>query len=209
MPRRAIQVYSTHLGIPKLVHFTKAENLPMILRYGLYPLSRLHEIGARPVVNDQLRLDGHPDSSSTSIAFPNCQMFYRYRQENLATEWVVMSFAPEVLWDKNVGFCKHNAADGRISAIPQATLQEPQSFYDMYSEIPGLQTRAQQRLRAYDPTDVQAEVLVFDIIEPRYIIAVDFNNLNTRNTYIGQLGGIPGRLFGTNAGCFGTRGFNR
>lgn len=209
MPKRAIQTYSTHLGIPRLVHFTKAENLPMILRHGLYPLSRLNEIGAQPVVNDQLRLDGHPDSSSISIAFPNCQMFYRYRQENVTTEWIVMSLAPEVLWDKNVGFCKHNAADGRISAIPQATLQEPQSFYDMYNEIPNWQTRAEQRLRAYDPTDVQAEVLVFDIIEPRYIIAVDFNSLATRNTYMGQLGTIPGRLCGTNTGCFGTRSYNR
>ena len=39
----------------------------------------------------------------------------------------------------------------------------------MFEEIDGLPARSEERLKSFDPTDVQAEVLVFDVIEPAYI----------------------------------------
>jgi len=63
-------------------HFTRANNLPDIIKHGIYPISRIAEIGVTPEINDELRLDGRLDGISLSIAFPNSRMFYKYRQEN-------------------------------------------------------------------------------------------------------------------------------
>ncbi len=90
MPQQAIQAHARRIRVPYLVHFTRVANLPSILQHGLYPVSRTAEVGVAPVVNDELRLDGHRNATSLSIAFPNYRMFWKYRQENVGVDWVVL-----------------------------------------------------------------------------------------------------------------------
>ncbi|MGI2153096.1 hypothetical protein ACROAK_09440 [Shewanella oncorhynchi] len=66
------------LQIPGLVHFTQLANLEGILTNGLLSRERVEGIAE---INDELRLDGRRNYISTSISFPNCKMFYRYRQQ--------------------------------------------------------------------------------------------------------------------------------
>lgn len=114
MPRQAIQAHATAIQVPCLLHFTRVVNLPSIMQHGLFPVSRTAEIGVAPVINDELRLDGHQDGTSLSIAFPNYRMFWKYRQDNVGVDWVVLGIHPSVLWTKDCAFCRHNAADARI-----------------------------------------------------------------------------------------------
>lgn len=79
-----------------------------------------------------------------------------------------------MLWELDCLFCKHNAADARISCLPEALLRSADAFRSMYDEHIGLQSRAEQKLRAYDPTDLQAEVLIKNHVPPRYIVGVVF-----------------------------------
>ncbi|KAB2520379.1 DUF4433 domain-containing protein [Pseudomonas sp. GXM4] len=198
MPRQAFQTQSQALQIPFLVHFTRTVNLPSILQHGLYPISRKDEIGVNPQINDELRLDGHLDGTSLSISFPNYRMFYKYRQDNPDVDWVVLGLDASVLWQKNCAFCCHNAADGRISRQALEDLQTINAMQGMFAEIADYPSRTDQRLRAYDPTDAQAEVLVFDVIEPELILGIAFENdaaLNanrhlcgTRNLKVNQAG---------------------
>lgn len=183
MPRQAIRTHATNIEVPWLLHFTRAENLPSIMQHGLYPISRVGEIGITPQVNDQLRLDGHLDGTSLSIAFPNYRMFWKCRQDNEGVEWVVLAIKRSVLWLKDCAFCRHNAADTRISSQPLEQLKTPAAFAGMFDEIDGVQSRQEQRLNLCDPTDGQAEVLVFDIIEPNLIFAAVFENTATLDKY--------------------------
>jgi hypothetical protein len=77
----------------------------------------------------------------------------------------------------------------------------------MFEQIDGIPTREQQRLREYDPTDVQAEVLVFDVIEPKYIGAMQFQTDAQKEQYAAILGGrqalVGARRF------FSARSYNR
>ena len=209
MPKQAIQAFTNERKIPYLMHFTRAPNLPLIMKYGLYPIGRVHEIGITPQINDQLRLDGHRSSTSLSIAFPNCRMLWKYRMENEGIYWAILVLDPSILWTKTCAFCRHNAADGRISNQPIASLMTPQAFSGMFDEIDGLASRDEQKLKLCDPTDVQAEVLVFDVIEPHYIIGVVFETNKTRDAYTPHLGDRKTYVHPNNKGVFATRKYAR
>ncbi len=209
MPRQAIQAHATAIKVPCLLHFTRVVNLPSIMQHGLLPVSRAAEIGVAPAINDELRLDGHQDGTSLSIAFPNYRMFWKYRQDNVGVDWVVLGIHPSVLWTKDCAFCRHNAADARISYLPLGHLKTPAAFTGMFEEIDGTQSRADQKLKPFDPTDGQAEVLVFDAIEPNLIIGAVFDNAPVREAYQGLLGNRQILLNRANKGYFAARSYVR
>ncbi len=209
MPRKHVRELAGTLQIPYLVHFTRAVNLRSIVEHGLYPRSRVDEVDAEPVLNDQLRLDGRTDGTSVSIAFPNNSMFYRYRMEDETVPWVVLALHPAILWEKDCAFCMHNAADARISCQDLDRLKTTEALAGMYGEIEGVASRKEQRLKGYDPTDVQAEVLVFDVIEPKYVVGAVFATEAIKNEYSAPLGGRQILVHGPKRGMFGSRSYSR
>ncbi len=184
---RAVKQFALEREIPFLVHFTRAGNLPSILEHGLYPVSRMDELGVEFHINDQFRLDGRLNGTSVSIGFPNCQMFYKYRMEDQSVDWAVLIIDPSVLWEKRCAFYCHNAADARISAQPLEALTSWAAFRGMFHEIQGCDSREESRLKSFDPTDVQAEVMILDVIEPTYIQGIVFDSKAVRDTHTGFL----------------------
>ena len=209
MSRKKIREFAAALKIPFLVHFTRVVNLPSIMKHGLYPIGRVREVGAEPEVNDQLRLDGYLDGTSLSIAFPNNPMLFKYRKENEGTAWVVLALHPSILWTKDCAFCMHNAADGKISSQDLASLKTVDALAGMFGEIEGMASRKEQKLKTYDPTDVQAEVLVFDMIESKYVVGAAFETKATKDEYSAVLGERKIVVHGTSKGFFGSRGYSR
>ncbi|MHA3606548.1 DarT ssDNA thymidine ADP-ribosyltransferase family protein [Yersinia enterocolitica] len=195
--------------IKQLVHFTRIENLESIMQHGIVPIADATEKQIAPAVNDQARFDGRTNASCLSITFPNYLMFFKYRQENPDVNWIVLGVDPSVLWLKNCAFCRYNAADARISIQLLEALQTPASLSGMFDEIEGLAPRQEHRLRTSDTTDVQAEVLVFDVIEPQYIFAAAFNNQETMNNFEGLLGKRPAKLNHVGGGLFASRSYVR
>ncbi len=183
MTREAIRSSAVDRQISSLVHFTQAENLPGIMQHGLLSVAEAANRGLRPAINDTLRLDGHRDGISLSIAFPNCRMFYRYRMMNPQIQWVVLVIDSAILWRNDCAYCRYNAADARISSQPLVQLKTLAAFESMFAEDEGQESRLQQQLNSFDPTDEQAEVLSFERIDPQYITSFVFSNAETRNLY--------------------------
>lgn len=169
--------------VPYLVHFTQASNLASILAYGIYPVSRFDELPVSPKVNDLLRMDGYKEANCVSIGFPNNLMLYKYRLANKDCDWVVLKLDRTVLWNKRCAFCKHNAASKSISETPLHELMTPQAFEAMFDDVPGQPVRSNPLLFNWDPTDVQAEVLVFNVIETSFIKSATFGDSRTRSKY--------------------------
>lgn len=166
--KEQIKNIATKRAIPYLVHFTHVNNLASILNKGLLPRKKLHDENHSFYYNDELRLDGRPEASSLSISHPNEKMFYKYRINGFENDWVVLVIKPEVLWEKEVAFCKHNAACSLMTNASLASLANPAAFEGMFSG------QREGYLKSHDTSDVQAEVLVFDTIEPSYIKGVVF-----------------------------------
>lgn len=208
MSAQEIEAISKEREIPYLVHFTQLSNLESILEYGIHPRCNLNGLLAEITINDELRLDHHDDSISLSIAHPNSSMFYKYRQEK-GEDWVILVISPNVLWEMDCAFCKHNAADSRISNLPVDDLKTPEAFQGMFEEIEGIRTREEQRLKKYDPTDVQAEILVFGEIPKERIAALVFHDEAARQTYQHLIGDRKVYVHNGGTGLFAARTYVR
>ncbi|PPA02946.1 DUF4433 domain-containing protein [Pseudomonas sp. MWU12-2312b] len=208
-PNQEIQQTAITLQIPSLVHFTRASNLESILKHGLCSITKASELGITPHINDSLRLDGHLDAISISIAFPNHKMFYSYRQKEPGEQWVVLIIDPYILGLNNCAFSQRNAADHRIRQLPLSALMTTNAFRGMFDVVSGIPSRQEQQLKTFDPTDPQAEVLVFQTIEPKYIGGVAFDSYKVQNAYSHLLGDRKWQVFKKNTGLFGTREFAR
>ncbi|WP_334185202.1 DarT ssDNA thymidine ADP-ribosyltransferase family protein [Novosphingobium sp.] len=197
------------LDIASLYHFTRVENLPSIFRHGLRPVQALQSNRIPFRWNDEHRIDGHEDAICVSISHPNEKLFYRWRMNNPAQRWAVLSLDPAILWESEVAFCAHNAADRRISKQGRKTLGSAKAFGGLFVKGDAQPTRAEQGLAPYDPTDVQAEVLVFADIPPSAITGVVFSDPASLAQWHSVVGERDVIVHADRTGLFGLRSVAR
>lgn len=164
-------------GIEYVVHFTNINNLKNIFQYGLCPRDTLDYYGISHQINDEYRLDNLTNSSSLSITSPNYKMFYRVRKENPDEKWVVIIFKAFKIFELDCAFCKSNAASSSVTSIPINERKSAKAFSDMFYE-PEIDSRKVRNLSDCEPTDPQAEILVFDSIPINYIECVHFQSFD-------------------------------
>lgn len=183
---RDIQEVVANKEIPYLVHFTRLENLTSILTNGLYPRAEIdksktdmdHPLfwGNAKITNDQIRVDYKPAYNCASISFPNCRMFYKYRQQQNSS-WAVLILHPKILWEKDCLFYSTNAASSTVSSFPKEQFSTVRALENMFDG------RRDTWLQPHDPTDVQAEIMIYGIIEPTYIHCCLFENSEVIDKY--------------------------
>jgi len=203
-----IQQVVNERGIDYLLHFTRLCNVPGILQHGLYPRSRLDELPHAAVINDRHRFDNRTDSNSLSLGHPNDAMFYKYRQSTL-DDWAVLVIEPSVLWESGCAYSKYNAADHRISGLPLKALTSGDALRGMFDESDCLSSRAAQKLHPFDPTDHQAEVLIFDVISPSKIRGAVFRNEEALYVYASKYPQFKFACHEEGTGVFARRDFVR
>ncbi|EGM68818.1 hypothetical protein SOHN41_03157 [Shewanella sp. HN-41] len=86
-------------------------------------------------------------------------------------------------------------------------LQTPDAFRGMFQEMASQRSRADQKLKPCHPTDVQAEVLIFDTIPSNYIMEVVFPDRQTQIQYAQRINGKKSSVNLPNSGFYGTRTF--
>lgn len=168
--------------IQYLCHFTRLENLESILTHGLIPRSDLYNPVFNPnrdlrvsgLFNDTVRADNHPDATCLSISFPNSRMFSALRHECINGKWIekqgiywaVIVLKSDVLLKKDCAFYPINAADSDVNSEEADNFKSLDSFRQMFEGS----NKEREFLLPKDPTNVQAEVLVFDCVESSYIL---------------------------------------
>jgi hypothetical protein len=162
----AIRQLIAERGIKSLFHFTRIENLPGILMSGIIPRK---VITAEISCNDGERLDGFMEASCISVGFPNYKMFYAKRSENPGINWAILDISPEILLEYPCLLYPSNAAKEQFRTKSDAELKAHMGLPGLTSMFfdspPGL--RGDLGLSRAWTTDPQAEVLVFDSINPR------------------------------------------
>jgi hypothetical protein len=193
-------------SIPFLVHFTRTRNLPSIFAHGIVPRSKLGK-GVKAHTNDELRLDNQLGANCLSIAFPNAKMLYKLRQDNPGANWVVLVVSRSILWEMPCAFCPHNAADNVVTSQPIENFKTAAALGRLYEPVAGID-RAVQKLKDFDPTDVQAEVLVFGTIPVEKIIGAAFQRGAMRDQYQHLFGDRKTLVHG-DRGFFSQRWYHR
>ena len=184
MPDESIRTILQQRNISRLYHFTNANNLDSILRNGLQPRSSLENEGVVFSYNDPLRIDGHKNSVSLSVEFPNYKMFYRIRQEaGEGHNWAVLELSANILCDGTCAFCRTNASDASVITIPMEQKLGSQALLRLFDEWEGKPDRNELGIPLCYPTNPQAEVLVFECIPICYINRICFDTQSVMEEY--------------------------
>ncbi|WP_407644158.1 DarT ssDNA thymidine ADP-ribosyltransferase family protein [Ferrimonas sediminicola] len=190
------------------MHFTDVRHLPSILQFGLMTRAQIAGLQTPVYPNDDVRLDGHPNSVSVSISFPNDRMLYKYRRQ-VQRQFAIVCLHPSVLWTHRTAFYPDNAANTTMRQLHPRNLMAPHSLEALFQDMNGVRSRADQCLEPCHTTNVQAEALVFGQIHPQFITRIVFNNqalLQQYNPYV-RFAGKHSVLHGANSGYFGSRTF--
>lgn len=171
--RREIRRIATARGIQKLYHFTPLENVASILQNGLASQNLLQAHGIAFTAPDQLRLDNCLDAISLSIHSFNKALLVKKGAE-LGGDWPILEIDASVLWTHRCRFCWTNAASSEI-ANHRGFLGGEWGLRRMFEDAPVSLSDPRSRREVYgrsdnQPTDNQAEVLVFDPIDSDLVI---------------------------------------
>lgn len=162
--KRQIKKEVSRRGIDYIYHFTCIENLNSILNRGVISLNKLEKENIKFLNNDPHRLDDYRDSTSWSISHPNYfylkQIMHRYPSR----KWCIIEARAEILWKKKCYYSEMNAANSLVRCRPETERVGIESFNKMFDYKVKDYIR-QSNWHSKYPTDVQAEVLVFDDIE--------------------------------------------
>ncbi|MDN3403793.1 DarT ssDNA thymidine ADP-ribosyltransferase family protein [Pseudoalteromonas sp. APC 3218] len=208
MSKKNIKDAVNQLEIPYLLHFTHISNVKRIFESGIHSRDNVDKLNLGIRTNDKDRFDGRTNTISLSIAHPNDVMFYKYHQRNF-DEWVVIAVKRSVLWKLDCLFFKHNAATASISALSNFELSTFDSFNNMFAEIDNFETREEQYLHKYDPTDKQAEVMVIDHIPPEYLLGVFVSSRQIKKSLKGVLKDNNIKINSPNKGVYASRFYRR
>lgn len=193
----ANEIKKKHTGLT-LYHFTQADNLDNIFKYGLMPRTDLDLEGIKYAPNDANRIEGHLNSISLSISWPNYKMLYlqKNKPENKGKVWAVLEINPyDVLCDENIPCAYYwtNAADGRMRHFSPTQLSSAECFEALFGDNPleipqGYHEPRMRRKSLYPshPTNPQAEILAFHGIKSSSIQNIYLAN-NQENLSSGKM----------------------
>lgn len=163
-------------GITRLCHFTKSKNISHILGEQNGILSS--DIIPKHIkdINDNLRLDNKKEYICCSIEYPNVFYLDAIRNnDKLFKEWSILIIEPSVITKRPCLFSPVNAATENGKYIERGR----NGFSKLYS--PSIKTNKKTIYRNNNylkscPTDMQAEVLVKEVIPKEYIKGLIVNN---------------------------------
>lgn len=208
MSKKKIKEAAKKIEIPYLLHFTHISNLEGIFEEGIHSRDVVDKSGDEIKTNDEERYDGRTNTISLSIAHPNDVMFMKYHQKKFE-DWGVIALSKSVLWELDCLFFKHNAASTEVSRMSDDELSTIDSFNSMYDEFDHLDSREDQCLKDFDPTDKQAEVMVIDHIPSKYILGVLLSDRKVKKSFKGVLKDGSIKINRPNKGVFASRLYRR
>lgn len=165
-----------------LIHFTRVKNLESILTKGFLPRKYLTEQKISFCYNDKLRLDKNENATCFSIEYPNEFLLKGFQKEYNEDDWVIIQLDVQRIFNTHKGnkYYVNKNAGGATSWLKDPRAKTSFAFDRMFTEenldSRHPYTRAEKKLKAYLPTNPQAEILIDGNISPECIKKICFEN---------------------------------
>ncbi len=177
--QRDVRELAKSKGIEKVYHFTPTVNLASILQKGLASQELLEAHEVKFFAPDQSRLDKRTEAVSLSIHSVNQGLLIKKIAEH-GGDWAILEIEASVLWTHNCRFCWTNAASAEVANY-RPFLGGPWGLEEMFRDRPVSAVDPRSQRLAYrraenQPTDLQAEVQVFDPIDSDLIFDISVKN---------------------------------
>jgi len=174
------QKFVEERGITRLIHFTKTKNLPFILGndpHGSNGIVANNFISDKPLLEkiDEKRWDGKEDYICTSVQYPNPYYFKNAQDRDITLfkDWVIIEISPSIINESSL-FCPFNAAKEKGKHIKQGI----EAFKSIFNDQVTIQNRYKRyrnlMMPVNQPTDMQAEVMIYKEISQKYITGLIF-----------------------------------
>lgn len=177
--RQEIEEIAQARGITRLYHFTPIGNVRSILENGLASRDVLDIHGIEYQSTDRMRLDGVSNAVSLSIHSVNMPMFSR-KKRKLGGYWTILELDAKILWTHPTRFCWTNASS-KVMQRHKGYLGGSIAFSRMFADKPvSLDNQGSFResmgRQSFQPTDIQAEVQVYQPISTDFIVDFTVGN---------------------------------
>ena len=187
MNRRDIGDLATSYGITRLCHFTPFRNLHHILPNEAIVSSATlradYPTGFNPT--DIVRLDRKTSHICTSIEYPNVWYLEKLEAEaDVYPEHALLLIKSSVMFTPGTLFCPNNAARSGTSQIPGAD-----GLSALYADVVVGKATYRRKLRhpRWLPTDMQAEVLIPNMIPLEAVTGIVVRSQGSAAALLGQL----------------------
>ena len=159
--------------IVQLLHFTRIKNIESIKKYGLLTPEELKLRGIwYSTRNDPIRKD-RINGTCLSVTFYNHYVLDAFKTK-YREKYCIICITPEILSIKKCYFHDINAASVKFASSSKEYLTSADAFEGMFAHQVdtknyGMRYRSSS-MSSNETTDKQAEIIVAENIEPKYII---------------------------------------
>jgi hypothetical protein len=130
-------------------------------------------------------------------------MFYKLNNTN-QKEWVVLTIEPCILWEFDCAFFETNAASNSAKKIALSRRKEYSSLVQMFADYPP-NKRQDLGIPNNYTTNPQAEVLVLEPIDSKYITEIHFYDRTVMEMWLDENKGNYTQRFIVSREYFGPR----
>jgi hypothetical protein len=170
---QGIKSFVEERGIEYLVHFTSIENLSGICRErAILSLTKLRELNCPYNQIDNERIDRQLQYIFCSVTYYN--FLYHYLISSKSSCWVLLHIRTDYMWKNKTQFCTTNAATDGGAHLGRGLDKLQNLFAPQVFARRGIQTRFNKPENL--PTNIQAEVLVYESISLEDVIKIVVKN---------------------------------
>lgn len=165
-------------SIRNILHFTHISNLNSILTNGLKSLDSIEKVGIVNKSHDIGRYDEIRQGIFCSIAYPNIWMLNGKENIN-PQEYAILEIMENALFLQHFAAFPGNSARNELKTHAEENLKQYVGVTGLRRMFLNKDLRSKQNVPKNEPTDLQAEIIFFNELNPDRIRKIHFPGLRS------------------------------